>query len=1470
MTRIIANGAARRPTDRDASIPRRASTVTAPARTSASGAARHPTVSAASTARPGSMRSDPRKPEFKKADKMNDQEKKWFEQLHEVKANLVKAHEAAKEPIERWFADEKDLYSDTAHFVYELLQNADDAGSSEARFVLREDGLVFAHCGKGIKRFTISSFETKEIDEGTDRYGSVNALTDRNGTTKTEDNKNGNAIGKFGRGFKSVYGYTSTPHIYDENLRFKLEHIVIPVDLSAAPDFDDRRPGETLFFLPFDRDGLLPEEAVRQILKKFEDLVFPTLFLRHLKKVRFSYGKVSGVYEKVIVGKLDVGKANDRAECVRMSYHKTTSAESVAEERHDDLVVFTRKRNDGLEVSVGFFLDEDGSLKKNPKKCDAFCFFPTKHETDLSFIIHAPFKLNATREGIKDEVSESHNGLMVGTLSELASDSVEYLRDIKDASGKSLVGDDILDLIPTRRTTKYDYKDELDLSPFGDRMREKFKVASVIPTKSGGHVTAAHAYWPDSQEISNVFSESQLQLLTDDPEARWVFASRWADVNRKNGTRYDFVNAIKKEKVDPRYLLERISETFVAVQTLEWLLELHRWIEADRKDYYGRRSQAKARPIFLNQLREPVAACDASGESCLFLPGSNGCVESRKARTVLREFVEAPASSALLTEYGVHAPSRIDDVRSLLDEEWDRAETREDHLVVFKMVFEAYREEGDAGRSQIRAMLKEKRFLGYGENKLKWLCEDLYFRSPELEPVLRDAAGCFIDLESYLAGIGENEGESLRELLRKLGVKERLRVRERTLQGKEFSVEYMANRSAWGEPSRAYQFSQTWTEQELDGLNELLNKLGHSTVAEDKSRLSAVIWKLLEGEAAFLAGKGNDVAKIEGELFPQGSHEYSHYGLQKESFDNFLLFKLRTSPWLLTKKGELKTPADVSVRDLPATWRTDTPGARALRELLRLKVDPLDEMLEEIRGIDPKLADWMCQYQTDKLANGGTVAEGKDVKDNAQRKTAQQVDPYLPLDETVKRTLAEKVRPTSPRQIVDILGGRAAAVMTIPEFFSMNLRIPDYQRPYKWEKDNVWDFLDDINRMVIDKKIAENEWADLPYRMGSIILHKELGDDGVPVYNIVDGQQRTLTFILLALALNVKCDLLTDGEFYPSLVQMPVSRRNLNNNLRYITDYLKLHENNRADFKNALERSLQVVAVCVTDCDSAFQLFDSQNVKGRRLEPHDLLKAYHLRELNFAQEGQTDKEKSACANELVEKWENYNIQDLSYLFDKLLYPILKWSVRERCYGFTTKDLRAFKGVPQRRKGEYGYVKNAFASVGQYSIGTEFVPGEEFFKMVSHYQSLLEAIRKRIEKCPAVKQILGNGSNNAYLKALFEAVLLAYFDRFGFDRSGHEPGLPKSDVDAAIQSLCKWVYTARLDLEHFSPKTPNKYALGLVAGSGKYTNRIAMFFAIRNAIFHTDIAKITINMSQVRKDSQPTEERKALWDLIAKL
>ena len=96
-----------------------------------------------------------------------------------------------------------------------------------------------------------------------------------------------------------------------------------------------------------------------------------------------------------------------------------------------------------LTYSVGFFTDEKGYLI--PVDKPAFCYFPTKEDTDLNFIIHAPFLLTDSREGIRAGVQ--HNDNMIGALAKLAADSMEYLRDIGLEKSVRLIDDDIVSII---------------------------------------------------------------------------------------------------------------------------------------------------------------------------------------------------------------------------------------------------------------------------------------------------------------------------------------------------------------------------------------------------------------------------------------------------------------------------------------------------------------------------------------------------------------------------------------------------------------------------------------------------------------------------------------------------------------------------------------------------------------------------------------------------------------------------------------------------------------------------------------------------------------------------------------------------------------------------------------------------------------------------------------------------------------
>ncbi|OOP79731.1 hypothetical protein B0X29_00300 [Helicobacter pylori] len=70
-------------------------------------------------------------------------------------------------------------------------------------------------------------------------------------------------------------------------------------------------------------------------------------------------------------------------------------------------------------------------------------------------------------------------------------------------------------------------------------------------------------------------------------------------------------------------------------------------------------------------------------------------------------------------------------------------------------------------------------------------------------------------------------------------------------------------------------------------------------------------------------------------------------------------------------------------------------------------------------------------------------------------------------------------------------------------------QIPDYQRPYQWTEENCEKLLDDLFFNYEDDRESD-------YFCGSLVLVKSDPRSKTEIYDIVDGQQRLSTFILLA------------------------------------------------------------------------------------------------------------------------------------------------------------------------------------------------------------------------------------------------------------------------------------------------------------------------------------------------------------------
>jgi len=380
-----------------------------------------------------------------------------------------------------------------------------------------------------------------------------------------------------------------------------------------------------------------------------------------------------------------------------------------------------------------------------------------------------------------------------------------------------------------------------------------------------------------------------------------------------------------------------------------------------------------------------------------------------------------------------------------------------------------------------------------------------------------------------------------------------------------------------------------------------------------------------------------------------------------------------------------------------------------------------------------------------------------------------------------------------------------------------NLCIPDYQRPYRWSIKNVNQLIDDIFHHR-DRSA---------YRLGTIVFYR----DEKGQLNIVDGQQRTITLILIALAIyrnsnrletelkKAKVDPIYSEWFEGLSFSNSISLKNIQNNYREIARRVDDFDVDAVLF---FYQKCELVEVILEDVSEAFQFFDSQNARGKDLEPHDLLKAYHLREMSKIS---TEAERLKS----VETWEGLDTEDLKRVFANYLYRIRNWSRGASARKFDKDEVGVFKGISPSveepfpfadlyRIGHFyveGYNQDFHRNIDRKSMDYPFqidqiiINGKRFFEMINHYISQIdfqERLKDISEQSKVILETLDfyesrTRTGDQYVRSLFDSALLYYLDKFG-----------TVEIDRAIERIFIWAYSLRLTLQNVQLASMDNYAL----------------------------------------------------------
>lgn len=412
------------------------------------------------------------------------------------------------------------LYSDSTHFLYELLQNAQDAEATSVSFELHADRLETSHNGRAFS------------------FSDVESITTIGSSTKSNEP---NKIGKFGAGFKSVFSITDTPHIYSGTYNFKISDYIIPETIDSLEDQSDVH---TSVVLPFDRAEVDAKTLYNSIAKRLRSIgKDELLFLSNLSRIDWKIGDEAGFVEKA------TDEASETRSLVTLATHNKTELFELYRRS------FTIE-NKLLECKIAFALNTEDryiSIGTNP----LYVFFPTVVPTNLQFLIHAPYKTTPNRETIN--FSDAQNQTITDNIVEL------YKSVLIDMAERKVLDVETLGLFPLSSQTG-----ELSQKLFAASI-DIFKIHPLIPTQERGYALPEEVFTVAQNVNAELFRAAQVEKLFD--KSVWLHSDFLE-------FKYIVMKLFLTQNVGVKeYPLEQIikpfNEDFLSVQSNEWIASFY-------------------------------------------------------------------------------------------------------------------------------------------------------------------------------------------------------------------------------------------------------------------------------------------------------------------------------------------------------------------------------------------------------------------------------------------------------------------------------------------------------------------------------------------------------------------------------------------------------------------------------------------------------------------------------------------------------------------------------------------------------------------------------------------------------------------------------------------------------------------------------------------------------------------------------
>jgi hypothetical protein len=808
------------------------------------------------------------------------------------------------------------LYSDRTHFIFELIQNAEDAGARELAFELFDDRLEVRHDGRP---FT-------EAD--------VRGICGVGDSAKAGDLT---AIGRFGIGFKSVYAYTQTPSVHSPDKHspgehspgehspgehspgehFRIENYVRPVAIAPdeAPGGDstsapDSGAGETLFIFPFDRADLFPAAAVAEISAALAGLELGTLlFLRNIERITVGGRQVPAAVLERAVAAEDAAAARRQVRLRRSS--DGTTAEWLVW-HHDtgpwlsDVGGGTAEQP-GQRVEIAFPVRAGiaGPRLAGCPESPLIVFFPTQKETFLGFLIQGPYRTTPARDNVPEH--DPANQFLVRETAALLTCVLADLRD------QGLLTADVLQAMPLEQAR---FGPATMFRPLFESAREALTSEPLIPA-GRGYGAAGELALARGAGLRELLSPGQLGALDGTGRPRAFAHESITDEGTPALWQY-LRDEIGIAEVTPESFVASLTGEFLVSQPDAWIRRLYVFLHQHlalwrAPDYPGEEpGPVRSKPIIRLEDGSQVAPFDASGRPAAYLPGradvpgtdGTGGAGGTGLPTVRRAIARFPDARNFLAALQLGQPDLLADVlQNVLPRYAGLAAAQLDaaqHEGDLERVARALAEAPPAGREQLRQKLSETAFLAgenaaTGEERLMTPAS-LYQRTPDLEIYFGGNQDAWFARDGYGPWLAQ---------LREMGVRDTVAVHARSpdARGHVVIAEGFARheRGLHGFDPAAV----------IEGLEYALGNPGHLR--------SEYIWNLLLApNRDLLAGVVERSVRLE---FADASREDAKSAAGAAA---------AAAAWLPGPDGTFRRPAELQLDDLPPEFKRDDVLAAAL------------------------------------------------------------------------------------------------------------------------------------------------------------------------------------------------------------------------------------------------------------------------------------------------------------------------------------------------------------------------------------------------------------------------------------------------------------------------------------------------------------------------------------------------------------